>query len=60
MARDDVAGNHDPRLTAGGAGPRALLAESLSAVRVERIHATGPSFEDAFIWFIRHSHPVTA
>ncbi len=43
-----------------GADPRSLLAESLSTVRVERIHPTDPSFEDAFIWFIRHSHPVTA
>ena len=41
-----------------GADPRSLLAESLSTVRVERIHATDPSFEDAFIWFIRHSHPL--
>ena len=41
-----------------GADPRSLLAESLSTVRVERIHVTDPSFEDAFIWFIRHSHPV--
>jgi len=38
-----------------GADPRLLLAESLSTVRVERIHATDPAFEDAFIWFIRHS-----
>ena len=43
-----------------GADPRSLLAESLSTIRVERIRATDPSFEDAFIWFIRHSHPVTA
>ena len=40
-----------------GADPRSLLAESLSTIRVERIRATDPSFEDAFIWFIRHSHP---
>ena len=41
-----------------GADPRSLLAESLATVRVERIHATDPSFEDALIWFIRHSHPL--
>ena len=41
-----------------GADPRSLLAEALATVRVEPIHATDPSFEDAFIWFIRHSHPL--
>ena len=38
-----------------GSDPRALLAGSLSAVSVRRISITDPSFEDAFIWFIRHA-----
>src|SRR5208337_2234045 len=38
-----------------GTDPRSLLAGSLSEVRVTHVEATGPSFEDAFIWFIRQS-----
>ena len=53
-----LASTTGPRNTpsAADADPRSLLAEPLSAVRVERIYATDPSFEDAFIWFIRQSH----
>ena len=42
----------------GGTDPRSLLAGSLTEVRVTHVEATGPSFEDAFIWFIRQSRPL--
>jgi drug efflux transport system ATP-binding protein len=36
------------------ADPRTLLADALTSVRVERIALAEPSFEDAFIWFVRN------
>ncbi len=43
-----------------GTDPGSLLAKPLSGVRIERIYATDPSFEDAFIWFIRQGRPLMA
>ncbi len=36
-----------------GADPGSVVAESISAARVERVEVTRPSFEDAFIWYVR-------
>lgn len=36
-----------------GADPGSAVAESMSTARVERVEVTRPSFEDAFIWYVR-------
>lgn len=36
-----------------GADPGSAVAESMSTARVERVEITRPSFEDAFIWYVR-------